>query len=45
MNDLPYDKLIEFANRNYLKNRTIVSRDIYSIIEDIEHTSRIICEI
>ena len=39
MNDLSYDKLIEFANRNYLKNRTIVSRDIYSIIEDIEHTT------
>ena len=39
MNDLSYDKLIEFANRNYLKNRTIVSRDICSIIEDIEHTT------
>jgi aminopeptidase-like protein len=38
MNKLPYSELIKFAERNYLKNRTTVSRDIKSIFEDIEKT-------
>jgi aminopeptidase-like protein len=38
MNKISYSELIKFAERNYLKNRTTVSRDIKSIFEDIEKT-------
>ena len=38
MKDLSYKQLIDFAKRNYLKNRTTVTRDIYSIFKDIEKT-------
>jgi aminopeptidase-like protein len=38
MRELSYEQLIDFARRNYLKNRTTVTRDIYSIFQDIEKT-------
>ena len=36
--NLTWEDLIAFVKRNYLKNRTIVSRDIAGIIDDLEHT-------
>ena len=38
MKNLSYEQLIDFSKRNYLKNRTTVTRDISSIFKDIEQT-------
>ena len=38
MKTLSYEQLIDFSIRNYLKNRTTVTRDISSIFKDIEQT-------
>lgn len=33
---LSFEEIIEFAKRNYLKNRTIVSSDVHTIMDEVE---------
>jgi hypothetical protein len=38
MKNLSYEQLIDFSIRNYLKNRTTVTRYLSSIFKDFEQT-------